>query len=133
MKTAINYTIFALLATLANLLSQSLWLSLGEFADSLFSAVMVGTVVGLIVKYLLDKHFIFQYVPSNPTGKNLTFVKYACMGGATTLLFWGFEFSFDYVFQTPAMRYAGGALGLGIGYYLKYHLDKRFVFVKSEG
>ena len=30
--------------------------------------------------------------------------------------------------RKPELRYLGGLLGLGIGYWAKYHLDKRFVF-----
>jgi hypothetical protein len=30
------------------------------------------------------------------------------------------------------MRYIGGVLGLSIGYYIKYQLDKRFVFVDKS-
>ena len=50
------------------------------------------------------------------------------MGLATTVIFWGFEFGFQYLFATKEMRYLGGALGLAIGYVAKYLLDKRFVF-----
>jgi len=53
------------------------------------------------------------------------------MGLATTLIFWGFEFSFHYFFETKEMRYLGGVIGLAIGYLTKYHLDKRFVFRKE--
>ena len=50
------------------------------------------------------------------------------MGIMTTVIFWGFEILFDYIFHTKAWRYAGGVLGLTIGYSIKYYLDKRFVF-----
>ena len=50
------------------------------------------------------------------------------MGLVTTVIFWGFEFGFDHLFETREMRYLGGIIGLAIGYYAKYQLDKRFVF-----
>jgi putative flippase GtrA len=50
------------------------------------------------------------------------------MGVVTTAVFWGFEFGFDHLFGTREMRYAGGVIGLAIGYVAKYQLDKRFVF-----
>jgi hypothetical protein len=50
------------------------------------------------------------------------------MGLATTVIFWGFEFGFEYLFATKEMRYLGGIIGLAIGYVTKYHLDKRYVF-----
>jgi putative flippase GtrA len=50
------------------------------------------------------------------------------MGIVTTIVFWGFEFSFHLLFETKEMRYLGGILGLAVGYLTKYHLDKRYVF-----
>jgi hypothetical protein len=46
----------------------------------------------------------------------------------TTAIFWGFEFGFDRLFQSKDMRYLGGLIGLAIGYWTKYRLDKRYVF-----
>ena len=54
------------------------------------------------------------------------------MGLGTTAIFWGFEFSFDYLFDLKEMRYFGAVMGLSIGYYLKYKLDKKFVFTKHR-
>ena len=54
------------------------------------------------------------------------------MGLVTTAIFWGFEFTFDAIYQTKEMRYVGGVIGLAIGYYVKYQLDKRFVFVAPQ-
>jgi len=50
------------------------------------------------------------------------------MGLMTTTIFWDFELGFGYLFETNRMCYIGGALGLGIGYIAKYHLDKCHVF-----
>jgi putative flippase GtrA len=57
-----------------------------------------------------------------------TFILYTAMGVVTTLVFWGFEFGFNSAFQDKNMRYLGALIGLAIGYWAKYHLDKRFVF-----
>ena len=57
-----------------------------------------------------------------------TFILYTGMGVVTTLLFWGFELGFNATFHDKSMRYVGALLGLGLGYWAKYHLDKRFVF-----
>lgn len=54
---------------------------------------------------------------------------YTFTGVFTTALFWGIEFGFQSLFGTDAMRYLGGAIGLTLGYIIKYRLDKRFVFV----
>ena len=58
----------------------------------------------------------------------VTFILSTGMGVLTTLVFWGFEFAFYRAFEDKSLRYLGGLIGLGIGYWAKYHLDKRFVF-----
>ncbi len=50
------------------------------------------------------------------------------MGVFTTFIFWGFEIGFDVIFENQNAKYAGALLGLGIGYIVKYFLDKKFVF-----
>ncbi|MBV8190171.1 MAG: GtrA family protein [Alphaproteobacteria bacterium] len=57
-----------------------------------------------------------------------TFILYTGMGVVTTLLFWVFAFAFNAIFQDKTMRYVGAPIGLGLGCWAKYYLDKRFVF-----
>ncbi|MDX1735484.1 MAG: GtrA family protein [Halioglobus sp.] len=129
MRIALNYTLCAIIATLANISSQELSLRIYESAYSVTVSVLVGTAVGLIVKYVLDKRYIFRFQADDALHDTHTFAIYTLMGVFTTVIFWGFEFGFHYLFETRHMRYLGGVLGLAIGYYLKYQLDKRFVFV----
>ena len=129
MKTVTFYIAFAIVATVANIGSQDLCTRIYAGEYPVVVSVFVGTAVGLIIKYLLDKKYIFQYQPKNLTHDTFAFTMYAGMGLLTTAIFWGFEFGFDQYFGTKSMRYAGGVLGLAIGYYIKYRLDKRFVFV----
>jgi putative flippase GtrA len=56
---------------------------------------------------------------------------YTLMGLVTTVIFWGFEFGFHHLFESKEMRYLGGVIGLAIGYFAKYLLDRRFVFPKE--
>ena len=42
------------------------------------------------------------------------------------------EYAFHWLFGVDAMRYAGGALGLALGYLVKFRLDRRFVFVRDD-
>jgi putative flippase GtrA len=130
LRVALKYTLFALVATAANILSQELSLGLYAGPSAVFVSVMVGTAVGLIVKYLLDKKYIFRFQTRSPGHDLKTFAGYTTMGLLTTGIFWGFEFGFDALFQTREMRYLGGIIGLAIGYYIKYQLDKRLVFVE---
>ena len=53
------------------------------------------------------------------------------MAVITTLIFWGTEYTFHLIYETELMRYIGGLIGLAIGFYVKYQLDKKYVFVIS--
>lgn len=122
------YAALALVATAANIGAQDVLIRAysGEF--EILASVIVGTGVGLVVKYLLDKRYIFRFRARNAAHDGQIFVLYILTGLATTAIFWGFEFGFHHYFETKAMRYLGGGIGLAIGYWMKYHLDKRFVF-----
>jgi putative flippase GtrA len=122
------YALFALISMVANLVSQKIaW----HFYDGPFSiplAVCIGTGVGLIVKYALDKAWIFRYEHRSVAHGIETFMRYVVMGLATTAIFWAMEFTAQVLFHSETARLAGGALGLTLGYIAKYQLDKRFVF-----
>jgi putative flippase GtrA len=128
MRLAIVYTIIALIATAANLGAQELTVRAWHGAFQIELSVFIGTGVGLVVKYVLDKIFIFRFRAASTLHDLQTFILYTGMGVVTTLLFWGFEFGFNSAFQDKNMRYVGALIGLAIGYWAKYHLDKRFVF-----
>jgi putative flippase GtrA len=128
MRLAIVYTIIALIATAANLGAQEATVRVGRGAFQIALSVFVGTCAGLVVKYVLDKIFIFRFRATGTLHDLQTFILYTGMGVVTTLLFWGFEFGFNATFQDKNMRYVGALIGLGLGYWAKYHLDKRFVF-----
>ncbi|MGZ0020260.1 GtrA family protein [Nitrosomonas sp. wSCUT-2] len=128
MKLAITYAILALIATAANIGAQDLVIRVYSGAFDVLLSVAIGTGVGLVVKYVLDKRYIFNFRARSVAHDGQVFTLYVLMGVATTLIFWGFEFGFHYLFGTKEMRYLGGVIGLAIGYLTKYHLDKRFVF-----
>ena len=128
MRLPALYALFALLSTAANIGAQDIWLRVWRGPYAITLSVLAGTAVGLIVKYVLDKRYIFGYAPKSLADDGKTFVLYTLMGLLTTLVFWGFEFGFHAVFGTDELRYLGGAIGLAIGYVAKYQLDKRFVF-----
>jgi len=128
MSVAVLYSFFALIATAANIGSQEITVRLYHGAYAVGASVVVGTGVGLVCKYVLDKLFIFRFRTKNAAHDLRLFTLYTVMGLATTALFWAFEFGFNAVFATREMRYVGAVIGLGLGYWAKYHLDKRFVF-----
>ncbi len=125
---ALRYTLFAALSTVANLLVQfvSFWLYSG--VASLYVAMLAGTLAGLVLKYILDKKYIFFHTPKNRKDESKKFLLYSLMGVITTAIFWGFEIGFHWAFEGESAKYVGAVIGLGIGYILKYFLDKRFVF-----
>jgi putative flippase GtrA len=128
---AISYGIFALIATVANIGTQDLFIRLYHGPWHIALSMVLGTGVGLVVKYGLDKRYIFRFQTTSVAHDTRTFALYAFMGVITTAVFWGFEWGFHWAFETKEMRYLGGVIGLVIGYLSKYHLDKRYVF-RSE-
>ena len=128
MTLALRYSYFAILAMLANLLAQEFSVLLYSGPLEIYLAIAAGTLAGWVSKYWLDKRYIFMHETATQRDNLTTFLAYGATGVVTTLLFWGFELSFDLLFGTRAARYTGAVIGLGIGYVIKFHLDKRFVF-----
>jgi putative flippase GtrA len=132
LKTLVfRYGAFAVVATLANLAAQRFVLTAGESGFVLSAAIATGTLVGLVLKYWLDKRWIFYHLSDSLTNDGKTFALYTVMGILTTLIFWGAETGFWLVWRTDLMRELGAVLGLTVGYVVKYNLDRRFVFTKS--
>jgi putative flippase GtrA len=129
---AAKYALFALLATLANLATQESCLRIYAGTYALALAMAAGTLTGLVVKYELDKRFIFAFVARSKAHDAQTFVLYTAVGGATTLLFWTTEWAFHAAWEFTYAKYVGALVGLSLGYLAKYHLDKRFVFIRAD-
>lgn len=127
----LRYSAFAVLATIANLGMQRLVLRGGDGPWMFIAAVFAGTLVGLVIKYLLDKRWIFYDVGTGLKAHGQKFGLYTAMGVVTTAIFWGTETLFWVLWHTDAMRETGAVLGLAVGYVTKYHLDRRFVFTDS--
>jgi putative flippase GtrA len=94
--------------------------------------MLLGTLAGLVVKYVLDKKFIFYHKVKGKKDDAKKFALYSLMGVFTTIIFWGTEITFDMVSQDPNAKYLGAVVGLSIGYAIKYALDKKFVFFHQE-
>lgn len=128
----VRYAGFAVLATLANLGVQRLVLARGDDGLMFALAVGAGTLVGLVIKYVLDKKWIFYDAETGVRAHGQKFPLYTAMGVITTAIFWGMETAFWLVWQTDAMRELGAVIGLSIGYMVKYNLDRRFVFTDTR-
>jgi len=115
-KLAIKYALFAAISTIGNLVTQQLCLMffdylvflksfenvsiLGLFNLNLvlMAAICMGTLVGLIIKYILDKKYIFNYKQKvNPKIPEIHHV--FLYGVFTTAIFWSFELIFDSIFN----------------------------------
>ena len=131
-KIAVLYTLFAVLSTAINIGSQmlSIWIYKGPLSVEI--SILVGTVMGLPLRYFLEKRYIFNFTSKNLVHDGKLFVFYSAMGVITTLIFWGTEYTFHIIYDTDFMRYLGGVFGLSIGFYVKYQLDKKYVFVNSS-
>jgi putative flippase GtrA len=91
-------------------------------------SIACGTIVGLVLKYVLDKKWIFRWKAQGARHDASTFVLYAFTGVFTTAIFWGSEYLFELRFHSENMRYVGAIIGLAIGYIVKYQMDRIFVF-----
>lgn len=122
------YVAFAIVATAGNLATQRLVMQFVDEAFAFQAALLAGTLVGLVIKYALDKRWIFVDRAQGLIAHGRKFSLYALMGVITTAIFWGTETLFWLTWHTQAAREIGAILGLSVGYFAKYRLDRRYVF-----
>lgn len=127
MNIFLRYVIFCIAATIANLATQRIFLG-KIFIDSYIAALIFGTLAGLITKYFLDKRYIFNDFDDSLKNNSKKFTLYSFYGLFTTVIFWGTESLFYFVYATSFARELGAVIGLSIGYFLKYKLDSKYVF-----
>lgn len=130
MTKSMLYVVFAIVATIVNLFTQEIASTLFQYEYEIIVSMFTGTLAGLVVKYLLDKKFIFKFETKSQKQDVTTFFFYSLMGVVTTVLFGVTEYTFDLWFETKTMRYVGAVIGLSIGYVTKYYLDKKYVFIE---
>ena len=122
MKTKlILYALFAVLSIIANIGSQRLFFALGDHFFSIvplnimrFATLVVGTGVGFILKYILDRFYIFEADTQGVAEEGKQISLYASTALITTTIFWGTQLSFDFLWSYENSRYIGGVLGLVI-------------------
>jgi len=127
MSIGFKYILFAILATTVNIFFQYLSFLLIDHKYELYIAILNGTILGMILKYYLDKNFIFYYVKKEFNNKNI-FLLYIFTSIFTTIVFWAIELWFSYYVNINYSEYFGALVGLTLGYSLKYLLDKQLVF-----
>lgn len=128
----VRYALFAVTATLANLLMQRAVLAVLSDGLGFALAIFAGTATGLLIKYMLDKRWIFFDKTAGVANGSRKFGLYTLTGVATTLIFWATETAFWLTWSTAQARELGAILGLAIGYCIKYNLDRKFVFASRR-
>jgi putative flippase GtrA len=127
----VRYVLFAILATLANLATQEIAIRTAPVAPLTVSIVM-GTAAGFVLKYWLDKKWVFDDGYSGHRQELQKITLYGAFSVLTTLVFWGFEVAFWVIWRTDFAKYTGAVLGLAIGYAAKFMLDRTFVFKERQ-
>lgn len=128
----LRYATFAVVAIIANLAIQKFVLQFGETGAHFAVAVGTGTIVGLVIKYVLDKRYIFYDMETGVKNHGRKFSLYTAMGLVTTAIFWSTETAFWLIWKSDLMRELGAIMGLSVGYVMKYYLDRRFVFTDRQ-
>ena len=129
---AVVYIILASLSTLINIGTQiiSIWAYKGLYSVEI--SMLAGTATGLPLRYVLEKRYIFFFKSESVSHDGRLFALYSFMSIITTAIFWFTEYAFHLIFAAESIRYVGGVIGLAIGFYVKYRLDKKFVFVADN-
>ncbi len=125
------YILFAIISSLFNLLIQRIILSFSKSDLFFVSAIILGTFAGLIIKFFLDKSYIFVDKKNEILYVGKKFRLYSLMGIFSTIIFWGTESIFWIIWRQENMREIGAIFGLTLGYIIKYRLDKKYVFKES--
>ncbi|GGX67538.1 hypothetical protein GCM10007385_40850 [Tateyamaria omphalii] len=125
-----RYVATAVLSVLANLLAQEMTVR-GMPDAHLMVSIVVGTLVGFFIKYVVDKTWTFRERYTTPFGEAQRITLSGLFSVLTTLIFWAFELGFHAIWQTDFAKYLGAVMGLSIGYILKFWLDRRHVFRES--
>ena len=127
----LKYSFFSTLSIIMNLLTQRFVLEISLSDLKLLYAIASGTIAGFILKYILDRNYIFNDSYANFSRETHKISKYAFFSIFTTGIFWFSELLFWQLYKTDLAREFGAVLGLTIGYYIKYNLDKKYVFRKK--
>ena len=122
-----RYVFFAVLSGVANLAAQEIATRVVPLAPLMLS-VLIGTGVGFLTKYVMEKRWIFLDPYESHAAELRKITVYGLFGVGTTLLFWAIELGAWHVWGTVEAKYLGAALGLALGNWIKYVLDKHWVF-----
>ena len=129
-QIAILYILFSIFSLFINIGIQFLSVTIHKGWYSIEISILAGTIIGMPLRYWLEKKYIFFYSSKTIINDGKIFILYGCVSVFTTLIFWSVEYTFHIFFKDEFLRYLGGILGLSFGYFIKYTLDKKIVFKK---
>jgi putative flippase GtrA len=127
-RIACAYVAIATVASSTNIFLQFLFVRLVDVPYAVELSVAFATALVLPFKYVADKKIIFKYHVEHVSRDIRTLIAYTLVSIVTVAVFWGTEFAFQYLFANEVLRYIGGTIGLGVSFYVKYRMDKRYVF-----
>ncbi|WP_223163139.1 GtrA family protein [Roseivivax sediminis] len=125
-----RYAAAAVICVATNLAAQEAVVRAAPSAPLMVS-IIIGTGVGFLVKHVIDKTWTFREPYITPAAEAWRITLSGLFSVLTTVIFWGFELGFYAIWGTDFAKYAGAVLGLGIGYVVKYMLDRRMVFCEA--
>lgn len=126
-----RFVAFAGIATLVNLAAQEVCVRAIPAAPLMIS-ILAGTAAGFLVKYVLDKWYVFYDAYSSAREEARKVTIYALLSVFTTCIFWAVELAAWMIWGTSFAKYSGAVVGLAIGYTVKYFLDLRYVFKRPS-
>lgn len=145
-KQFLFYILFAVISVVLNMLIQLtvynlltltgldlLYISIYKNIDILtFIKMGTATVGAFVFKFFVDKLFIFKDRTENISAGLLQVIIYGLFAVFTTAIFYASQLSFKLLFVFDYSEYIGGALGLTLGYTVKFLLDRKYVFNRKE-
>ena len=123
----VRYVMFAVIAGVCNLATQE-FVVRGVSSETIMPSILAGTAVGFFIKYFLDKRFVFFDLCHGHVAEMRKIIVYGVFSVVTTMLFWAIELGSWHAFQTDESKYFGAVIGLSLGNWIKYLLDKHYVF-----
>jgi putative flippase GtrA len=127
-RIACAYVAIATVASSTNILLQFLFVRFVDVPYAVELSVAFATALVLPFKYVADKKIIFKYRVDHVRKDLRTLIAYTLVSVVTVAVFWSTEFAFHYLFASEVLRYVGGIIGLAVSFYVKYRMDKKFVF-----
>jgi putative flippase GtrA len=122
------YLLIAAASTVLNLGAQFLVVQYWDILYVVELSILIGTTVGMPPRYFLEKKYVFFFKSNDIKHDSKLFFLYSFYAVFTTLIFWSVEYVFHIYFSADFMRYVGALIGLSIGLFLKYQIDKKYVF-----